>query len=284
MRASINGNNGSSKLRLAVVAAETSYLLGGLGAGTPKFKITGSVATGLCIAVDENGKKATISEGNILFEIPTGDVEAIHEPVCQADLLVKFDRDESGPVLKTQPLPAVFVDRPKRALAHKRLEQFQHENPQLVADALFRSSTTVRRTSSVAVAWEFKNIYKGGVIDSRVAKVTCGECEQTAEINQKNIWPEEVLAKKFKEMGWRLKGSKAICPGCQGKPTHAPRVPVDMIGAIDAAIDRRSVAQRTEELKAALAMANALLDDIDDPSLFLRVVKKHAELVRIVKA
>lgn len=276
MKASISGHNGSSRLALSLPPTEMAFLTGGLDSRTGyRLNVEGDVASGLRITAGEGPLTPKLSGDHLWVDMPTNNVQAAHEPVCQADLLVKLDRDEGGPFIFTQPLPAPFVPSPKRRTAKANMERFERENAQNIAAQFFRSDVTVKTPSSVPIPWTFDKTVEGDGIARHHAKVRCSSCANTAEINMKAILSSEMIKKKFLQKGWWIKNTKATCPACQ-RPEHvAPKPAADMEAVIDAATRNLTAGSKIAQLKAAMATVNQLIEDIADPKICLRVVKNR---------
>lgn len=287
MRASISGNNGSSKLRLSPTQEEMAYITGGLLTPLSALKVSveGDVVNGIRLVAGDHGFSVKTSENSAFIEMPVDAVSAIHDPVCVVDLVCRLERDAYGPVLRSQPFPTPFVPTSRRSTARRRLEEFDSANPRAAAEALFRSQAKVTRITRVPTIWAVDVIFADGVVANRVAKLTCSSCPNTIEISQRSrTLPDEVISKKFKRKGWWLKSDKAICPSCQSaKIAKEAGVPSNMAEAIEAATQHRKEGSLIETFKEAVADVNRLLDEIADPAVRLLLKDNRLACYRVVK-
>lgn len=284
MRASISGTNGDAQLRISLLPNEKSHLFAGLaGLAGAKLKVEGDVSTGLRITAGGDGFTPQMSEDALSLTFPVERVSAAHEPVTMADLVAQIERDDTGPFLRTQPFPLPFVPKDRRRTAKKRLEEFEQEHPKAFADRLFRSTAHVIIKTPTQVAWTFENIFSNGAGSSRVARITCSTCPETAEITQRNILHDEVTSKKFKQLGWWIKGKTATCPHCQPKHLeHEDRPPRDIVQVVDNVTSLRKQSATIEVLKAAVAEVNRLVAELNDPGVRLRLLKNQIIAEKLV--
>lgn len=283
MRASISGTNGSSRIRLALTPEELGPVIAGLGdPQSLRFMVEGDAAKGLRITAGANGVLAQLSDGHAFVSILTSQVMAEHSPVGSCELMVMQERDDSGPFLLTQPLPAPFVPKEKRKVAQSNLDAFHVQKPLLAAENLFRKAARVRPEHATPVAWTHRTIFADdGAVHSTVAVMRCTSCANEVEVTDTRKLPDTVLLKKFRQVGWWVKGPKCTCPECQQR-AHA-KGPIDMVRVIDTVIERHKVTDKIAVLKAAIAEVNKQVAEAGDTELHLRIVKGRLELIRISK-
>jgi hypothetical protein len=267
-------------MRLAFEDDEMAHLAAGWPSGQRMhLKIEGDVAHGLRLClVHRDGFALQQSEHIHWLNLAASSVGAITASISPVEIATVAERGDDGPILLTPPFPLPFIPPELRGAARAAQQQHRSRFARAEAESLFKGAAkTSGRTGTVA--WAVAFVGTGETrMRSAVARCSCGA---TAQVSLAHMLPDDVISKKFVEQGWKLRRKTASCPDCQKKPKpdKKPSVlppPENLAEAID-----RKVQGKAGDLKAAIALVNELLDEMNDPSLLLRVVKGRLDVKRL---